>query len=190
MSAQGEYDPKTYPALHGYSPDLRGTPSYPGITYNSEGEITEMDDVKIPAVSPVVRFAALDDPNQALPITHSTGAAGFDLASADDWEIEPGGTAAVGTGIRVSIPAGYVGLIRDRSSLHRKNLMSLAGVIDSDYTGEIKIVLHNFHASRAQGIGRGERLAQLVVVPCLTEYAHVADFEPTARGDKGFGSTG
>jgi len=162
------------------------------ITYNSEGKITEVDGVKVSR--PIIQFA-LADPNRIvpLPITHSGGAAGFDLAPADDWTIEPGGTAIVGTGIRVSIPAGHVGLIRDRSSLHTNLLMTLAGVIDSDYTGEIKIVLHNFHPTLARSFHRGDRLAQLVVVPCLTAHKHVVDLDDTKRGDRGdrgFGSTG
>lgn len=106
--------------------------------------------------------------------------------------ISPGEVATFGTGIAVSIPPGYVGLLFVRSSIGCKLGLAPAnavGVIDSGYIGEIKIVLHN-HSQATQLISMGERICQLVIVPVnTTPWAQVADLEDTERGTGGFGST-
>ena len=107
--------------------------------------------------------------------------------------VHTGGTATIGTGIAVSIPEGHVGLLFVRSSIGIKRHLVLAngtGVIDSGYTGEIIICLRNEGDAPAT-IMRGDRIAQLVIVPCdLTEWQEVDTLDHTDRGDGGIGSTG
>lgn len=103
-------------------------------------------------------------------------------------------TVSISTGIAVQIPPGYVGLIQPRSGLAFKyGIDTMAGVIDSDYTGEIKVLLtrHSDSFSSYHGIKQGDRIAQLIVVPCYMRKLELVDsLEDTVRGDKGFGSTG
>jgi dUTP pyrophosphatase len=105
--------------------------------------------------------------------------------------IQPGGVAAVGTGLRVSIPAGYVGLVWPRSGLALKHgIDTLAGVIDSDYRGEVRIVLAN-HGGMPFEIQVGDRVAQLLVQPVVrADFLRVENLPPTGRNEGGFGSTG
>ncbi len=121
----------------------------------------------------------------------SAGSAGADLRSSAAVEIPPGGRAAVPTGVALAIPTGHVGLIWPRSGLAvRHGLDTLAGVIDSDYRGEVRVVLIN-HGSEPVQLERGERVAQLLVQP--VERAHfvgVRGLAETPRGAGGFGSTG
>jgi dUTP pyrophosphatase len=129
------------------------------------------------------------------PTYGSTEAAGADLYVCRDSQttIGPGETVLLPTGIAVEIPTGYVGLIFARSSLGTKRGLAPAnkvGVIDSDYRGEIKVALHN-HSGEAQVLLPFERVAQLVIVPCLhVDYQEVPSLEETQRGAGGFGSTG
>lgn len=120
------------------------------------------------------------------------GDAGFDLRAASSYLMEPQAQILVSTGLKVSIPAGYVGIIKDRSSMALRQLYTHAGVIDSNYRGEVKIVLSN-RGSAIQEIKVGDKVAQLLVVPCLVECAEVISEEAlgdTNRGAGGFGSTG
>lgn len=107
--------------------------------------------------------------------------------------IRPGEVATFGTGIAVSIPPGYVGLLFVRSSIGCKLGLAPAnavGVIDSGYIGEVQIVLQN-HSGGTQIISVGERICQLVIVPINTQrWEEVATLEDTERGTGGFGSTG
>lgn len=108
------------------------------------------------------------------------------------WVIPPMGECTIPTGVRVCIPLGYVGLLAARSSLHKKGLIlsNGIGVIDSGYTGEIKVPLKNLSAGNAN-VECGERIAQLIVLPCLLpEFVKVSDLAETERGEGGFGSTG
>ena len=129
------------------------------------------------------------------PSYQSEFAAGADLYAAidNDVEIKSGETFFVPTGIAMEIPVGYVGLVYARSGLACKKGLAPAnkvGVIDSDYRGEIMVALHN-HSKKPVIVGKGERVAQIVLIPYLT-----ADFEiceqlsDTVRGEGGFGSTG
>ena len=107
--------------------------------------------------------------------------------------VQPGHARVYGTGVRVAIPTGYVGLLFARSSLGVKRRLDVAngtGVIDADYRGEVKVCLRNTgtHATR---ITRGERVAQMVVVPALLdEWVEVDTLDETTRGEGGYGSTG
>lgn len=108
------------------------------------------------------------------------------------WVIPPMGECMIPTGVRVCIPLGYVGLLAARSSLHKKGLIlsNGIGVIDSGYTGEIKVPLKNLSAGNAN-VECGERIAQLIVLPCvLPAFVKVSDLAETERGEGGFGSTG
>ena len=125
----------------------------------------------------------------------SAGAAGMDLASAaaEPIEIPPGGRVAVPTGLAFEIPAGFEGQVRPRSGLARKfgiTLPNAPGTIDSDYRGEVQVLLANLGAE-AYVVKPGDRIAQLVIAPVVTAELEEADsLEDSARGDGGFGHTG
>ena len=130
-------------------------------------------------------------PAAELPKRQTVGAAGYDLHAVDDVP-SVGEKTMVGTGVSVRIPPGHVGLIQDRSGLASKfGVHRMAGVIDSDYTGEIKVILSCVHHDKIFPVNRGDRIAQLVVVPCVMEDSEWTDALPdTDRGSNGFGSTG
>lgn len=134
-------------------------------------------------------------PNAILPTYGSNEAAGADLyACLDaDVEIKPGEVFWVPTGLALEVPKGCAGLIYARSSMGVKRGLAPAnkvGVIDSDYRGEIRVVLLN-HSNQVQTVAPGERIAQLIITPVLTPvYEEVAELTDTQRGEGGFGSTG
>ena len=130
------------------------------------------------------------------PFYASAGAAAMDLHACVDQAvtIPAGGRAVIPTGIAIALPsAGYVALVFARSGLGIKHGIAPAncvGVIDSDYTGEIRVGLVNL-SDTAYTIEPGERIAQLVIMPvCLPETIEVEELEQTDRGAGGFGSTG
>ncbi len=133
----------------------------------------------------------LSDPDLEAPSYAHEHDAGFDLRAAGELTIAAGGRALVPTGLRFAIPPGYVGLVRDRSGLAvKQGLTCLAGVIDSGYRGEVKVVLQNL-GSEDFRVERGLRVAQLLVVPVArAELVRVESLESSARGEGGFGSTG
>ena len=128
-----------------------------------------------------------------LPRYATQGAAGMDVLAAEDVTLAPGGRHAVATGLSVAIPPGYEIQVRPRSGLALKHGISVPntpGTIDSDYRGELKVILIN-HGTEPFQIHRGDRVAQLVLAPVtLAEWDEVADLDETARGAGGFGSTG
>lgn len=128
-----------------------------------------------------------------LPSLGSEYAAGADLYSVEEMTIAVGETKLVHTGLAMEIPVGYGGFIFARSGLATKRGLAPAnkvGVIDADYRGEIMVALHN-HGSADQTIEKGERVAQLVVMPFLAaEYFESETLSDTARGEGGFGSSG
>jgi len=142
----------------------------------------------------IVRVKRLSDKAQ-LPRRSTPGAAGADLRALLDapLTIDSGDTAMLSTGLAFEIPEGYMGLVFARSSLGSKRGLAPAnkvGVIDSDYRGEVRVVLHN-HSAQPQVIEPDERVAQLVIVPVLAaEYEEADDLSDTERGEGGFGSTG
>jgi len=115
----------------------------------------------------------------------TSGSAGLDLYSQEDYK-DNGGVVLVSTGVRVMIPEGYVGIIKDRSGMAKKGVTTHGGVIDSDYRGEVGVMLR----LNGNTIKKGDRIAQLVVVPCLMDFETVDSLDETERGEKGFGSTG
>jgi dUTP pyrophosphatase len=128
-----------------------------------------------------------------LPSYASTGAAGLDIVAAESLTLAPAARHAVATGFAVAIPEGYEVQVRPRSGLalkHGITCLNTPGTIDSDYRGEVKVILANLGAEPFE-IVRGERIAQLVPAPVLrAEFAEVDSLEETARGAGGFGSTG
>lgn len=130
-------------------------------------------------------------PDAIIPTRATEGSAGFDIYSLDDKKLEHGHCVAFSTGICISIPAGWVGLIKPRSGLAFKaSIDSMAGVIDSDYTGEVKVLLTCHDDIILESIEKGDRIAQLVVVPFMGESMEVEELDDTERGANGFGSTG
>jgi dUTP pyrophosphatase len=130
-------------------------------------------------------------PEARLPARGSAGAAGLDLCAVERVTIEPGGRAAVRTGLAVAIPRGFYGRVAPRSGLAvRHGLDVLAGVIDSDYRGEILCALVNLGREPFE-VEPGARVAQLIVEAIATsEPVWAEDLEETGRGAGGFGSTG
>ena len=133
--------------------------------------------------------------NAILPTYGSAAAAGADLYACleEAVTILPGETAWISTGIALEVPEGCAGLIYARSSLGTKRGLAPAnkvGVVDSDYRGEICVVLLN-HGSEPQTVHHADRIAQFVVTPVLTPpYQEVSELTGTDRGTGGFGSTG
>lgn len=128
-----------------------------------------------------------------LPRYATSGAAGMDVVSAEDVTIAPAARHAVATGIAVAIPQGFEIQVRPRSGLalkHGITIPNTPGTIDSDYRGEMKVILIN-HGTEDFVIARGDRVAQLVVAPVTqAEWVEVTELDATARGEGGFGSTG
>ena len=128
-----------------------------------------------------------------LPTYETDGAAGMDVVSAETVTIAPGSRHAVATGFAMAIPAGYEIQVRPRSGLALKHGISVPntpGTIDSDYRGEVKVLLIN-HGDAPFAIERGDRVAQLVIAPVTrASFAEVEELDDTARGTGGFGSTG
>ena len=128
-----------------------------------------------------------------LPGYATAGAAGMDVVSAEDLTLAAGARHAVATGLSVAIPLGYEIQVRPRSGLALKHGISVPnspGTIDSDYRGELKVILIN-HGSEAFEIRRGDRIAQLVLAPVTqASWLEVEELDETARGEGGFGSTG
>lgn len=134
----------------------------------------------------------LDDGLQA-PISSHPGDAGVDLAARTAGKLEPGGRAAIPTGIAVAIPEGYAGLVIPRSGLAARHGISVVngpGLIDSGYRGEIRVVLINL-GEEPFTIERGDRIGQLIVIPVSKpEFTVVDELPDSVRGTDGFGSTG
>ena len=128
-----------------------------------------------------------------LPAYATPGAAGMDVVAAEDVDLAPGARHAVATGFRVAIPDGYEIQVRPRSGVAFKHGITVAntpGTIDSDYRGEIKVLLIN-HGTESFPVRRGERIAQMRLAVCtLAEFDEVDELSDTDRGGGGFGSTG
>ncbi|MEQ8322380.1 MAG: dUTP diphosphatase [Rhodospirillales bacterium] len=144
------------------------------------------------SVCPLPHFEGL-----SLPAYETTGSAGMDVRAAvpenDPMVLMPGARTMVPTGLSVAIPEGYEIQVRPRSGLaakHGLTCLNTPGTIDSDYRGEIKVILINL-GDAPFTIARGERIAQLVLAP-VTQlgWKEVDSLDETSRGDGGFGSTG
>ena len=139
----------------------------------------------------VKRLPGNDD--LALPAYATAGAAGMDVVSAEDVDLAPGARHAVATGLAMAIPEGFEIQVRPRSGLalkHGVTVPNTPGTIDSDYRGELKVIMINLGAEMFS-IRRGDRVAQLVLAPVTqASWLEVETLDDTARGTGGFGSTG
>ena len=139
-----------------------------------------------------VNFVRLD-PELPVPVTAHIGDAAVDLHCRVPVRLDPGQRASVPTGIAVSIPPGHAGLVLPRSghaARHGVGVVNGPGLIDSGYRGEIAVLLIN-HGADSVEFARGERIAQLAIVPIpAVEWVEVDELDDTERGEGGFGSTG
>ncbi len=145
-----------------------------------------MEDIRV--IVPIALEPGTEEPTYA-----SEGAAGMDLRAAEEVELRPMERKLVPTGVRMAIPEGYEGQVRPRSGLavkHGVSIVNSPGTIDSDYRGQIQIILINLGQDVVR-FNRGERIAQLVVAPVArARLVVVASLEESVRGEGGFGSTG
>ncbi len=144
--------------------------------------------------APVLRIARLPHgEGLPLPAYQTAGAAGMDVCAAEDLRLVPGARAAVATGLAVAVPPGFELQVRARSGWALRDgvaVLNAPGTIDSDYRGEVKIILANLGEAEL-AIARGMRIAQLVLAPVVqAAVEEVDDLDATARGAGGFGSTG
>lgn len=146
-----------------------------------------MDEIPVP-VKTLPHFEGL-----TLPAYATDGAAGMDVLAAEDVTLPAGGRHAVATGLAFAIPPGFEIQVRPRSGLALKHGISVPntpGTIDSDYRGELKVILIN-HGAADFEVRRGDRIAQLVLAPVTrANWLPVEELDQTGRGEGGFGSTG
>lgn len=135
----------------------------------------------------------IEAPGQ-LPGYAHVGDAGADLRATTEVVLAPGERALVGTGIRVALPEGTVGLVTPRSGLAARSglgIVNSPGIIDSGYRGEIQVCLINLDPRETIHLAVGERIAQLVILPYLrADFVVVTELDETERGRGGYGSTG
>ena len=129
------------------------------------------------------------DAGACMPTKRTRGAAGYDLSAVEKGEVAPYAVAMVHTGVYASIPHGLFGAIKGRSGLARSGILAFEGVVDSDYRGEICILLYN-----TRGVifsyCQGQRIGQMVFLPHVElNMRETPELDPTPRGDGGFGST-
>jgi len=146
--------------------------------------------ISLPTQMPTLNFKRLD-PRATLPTRGSAASAGLDIYSIEDITIDPKQRVLARTGLAVAVPLGFYGRVAPRSGLAVKNgLDVLAGVIDSDYRGEVCCALLNT-SDETVTLPQGSRLCQLIVEQIITPTpAWVEELEETGRGAGGFGSTG
>jgi dUTP pyrophosphatase len=139
-----------------------------------------------------LKFKRLGDHTQPLPAYGTAGAAGLDICSNERHILFHGDRAVIGTGFAVEVPEGYELQCRSRSGLAANNgimVLNSPGTIDSDYRGEIKVILQN--AGLEHHINPRDRIAQLILAPVIqVEPIEVESLSDTTRGENGFGSTG
>lgn len=131
------------------------------------------------------------DPSAVVPSYAYDGDAGMDLFSFEDKLIDPGERVSIRTGLKFAIPKGYAGFVWDKSGLALKHhLKTMAGVLDSNYRGELLVVLTNLGKSEYK-VEKGSKIAQLVVKPiACAEIEECEINDETERGEGGFGSSG
>ncbi len=136
--------------------------------------------LRVKRLSPQAKLPSYGHPNDA----------GLDLYSSEEMVIRPGEVKAVPTGLKMAIPPGFVGLIWDKSGLSLRGVHRLAGVVDSGYRGEVKVVLINLGKENFE-IAAGMKIAQMLIQPVAQAVVEeVGELDPTSRGEGGFGSTG
>ena len=132
----------------------------------------------------------LNNEDAMVPTRGSTEAAGYDLYSYEEGRVMPHSTRLFDTGISIRVPEGTYGRIAPRSSVSKKGILVNAGVIDRDYRGPVKIMLHNL-SNNDYVINKNDRIAQLILEQIKTPPVElVEELDDTIRGEGGFGSTG
>lgn len=136
----------------------------------------------------ILKFKTL---NGFMPTRAHDRDAGYDIYAVNDFNIQPHQNAFQKLGVCVETPKGYTGLLLGRSSMNKKGIICMTGVIDSGYTGELGVTLLNT-TNENIAIHKGERICQLVVLKLadIERAERVDELEGSERGDKGFGSTG
>lgn len=130
------------------------------------------------------------DPGAYMPERAHSADAGYDLRSPVKGRLYAGEAVVIDTGVHVQIPAGFVGMLKSKSGLNVKHDIVGEGVIDSGYTGSIRVKLYN-HGSESYMIEVGDKISQLVILPIITpDLELVTALEETERGCNGFGSSG
>jgi dUTP pyrophosphatase len=143
----------------------------------------------------IIRIARVNPSDTEIPLPSyaTTGSSGMDICSAMEMSIEPGTTALVPSGFIIEVPPGYEAQVRPRSGLaikHNIGILNSPGTIDSDYRGELKVILTNF-GKEPFTIHHGDRIAQLVIAPVVrATWKEVEAVQQTDRGAGGFGHTG
>ena len=134
------------------------------------------------------------DPELSLPAYEHPGDAGLDLRSRIDARLAAGERMLIPTGVAIALPPGFVALVHPRSGLalkHGLSLVNAPGTIDAGYRGEIGVIVINHDPTASVTIHRGDRIAQLVVLPVAQAHVvEVAELPGSHRGEGGFGSTG
>lgn len=138
-------------------------------------------------------IAIMLDEGAKMPTRAHDADAGYDICSRTDFRpvtIDPGLGEVFDTGVHISIPRGYVGFLKSKSGLNVKHGIVSEGVIDSGYTGSIRVKLYN-HGIYPYTVQPGDKISQLVILPIITPELEIVDsLGETERGDKGFGSSG
>ena len=130
------------------------------------------------------------DEGAKMPTRQHKWDAGLDLYALEDGYIRCNQSRTFDTGVHIAIPEGYVGFIKSKSGLMCNHGILTDGTIDSHYTGPIKVCLFN-HRTRRYEVKAGDKIAQLVICPCVLPKLELVDsLEETDRGNAGFGSTG
>lgn len=132
------------------------------------------------------------EPGVVMPTYAHEYDAGLDLYARTDMEpqeIPAGGFRCFDTGVHIAIPQHFCGLVKSRSSMLMKGIKT-DGLVDADYTGSVRVILYN-HSDKPYRVDPGDKIAQVVIVPCLRPPLELVDsLEDTDRGERGFGSTG
>ena len=130
------------------------------------------------------------DKGAFIPVRAHGTDAGADLRSPINTVVPAMGSRVIDTGVHIQLPHGYVGMLKSKSGLNVKYGITSEGVIDEGYTGQIMVKLYN-HSNYPYTVMRGDKITQLVIVPCeYVDFDLVDDLEDSERGDDGFGSTG
>lgn len=175
-------------------------PQIKNISQDTADEIKNIDlthmgwltEIKIPDTRPYININIKKMDNMVTPLCGTSGSAGYDIYSSEECKIPPHERRMISTNLFIEIPKGFYGSIRPRSGLAVKHGIDvLAGVIDEDYRGEIKVVLYNSDKDKTFVVNNGDRIAQLIFQQYMRAvFTEVKDFSSeTKRGCGGFGST-
>ena len=131
------------------------------------------------------------DPGAYIPMQAYDADGGYDIRTPIDFMVGANNSSIVDTGVHIAIPYGFVGLLKSKSGLNIRDDIVGEGVIDSGYTGSIRVKLYNNNLFKDKHFRKGEKIIQLLIVPVQTPVLELAEeLSPTERGNGGFGSTG